>query len=176
MHSETKSSSGYQSSVKKVLSEKEISELADKHWTKLSSLSRLYLPNLDISEGIPVRTEFLDAIRGSWLLDKSTNKPPYEDIISGVGFAFGLFLHEKFDMQWCLIEDNYGEDISMVKFQDRTKKKYNEVSIPPFNYVAKRKDVQNVEVFCDGVLEFEKLINAESNSPIDEARGKKEIE
>ena len=166
MRSETKSSSGYELSVKRVLSEQEIQELTEKHWSKLASLSNRYLPDLDISNGIPLRTEFLDCIRGSWLLDQSTDKPCYEDVVSGVGFAFGLLLQERLGMKWCLIEDNYGEDISMVKFQDGTKKNYKEISILPFNYVAKRKDVQNVEVFCDGFIVFEKQINAEPDAPV----------
>ena len=63
-------------------------------------------------------------------------------------------------MEWCLIEDTFGYDVSMVKFSTDAESKYDEVSVPPFNYVAKRETTQNVEVFADGIREFEKMINA----------------
>jgi hypothetical protein len=155
--SETKRSSDYTYQVKRILSAEERQALAEKHSPKLFELTSRYLPDFDISNGVPLRPEFLDVLRGGWLLDKENDKPDYADIVSGVGYAFGLLLEERLKMKWCLIEDNMGEDISMIKFQEETEKDPKEVSIPPFNYVAKRKEIQNVEVFCDGMSEFEKL-------------------
>ena len=93
------------------------------------------------------------------LLDKESDRPDYDDIVSGIGYAFGLLLEDRFGMTWCIIEDNLGESISMIKVQDDPNRTHKEISIPPFNYVAKRKDVQNVEVFTDGMREFEKLMS-----------------
>ena len=46
----------------------------------------------------------------------------------------------------------------MIKVQNDPDKVHKEISIAPFNYVAKRENVQNVEVFADGMHEFEKLM------------------
>lgn len=150
----------YDVQIKRTLTDSEIRELNDKHWPALESLTRRYLPMVDTTRGIPCRTEFLDGLRGCWLLDKSLDRPKHELVVSGVGYAFGLILQEMFGMEWCLIEDTYGEDVSMVKRQDRVNATYKQVSIPPFNYVAKRETTQNVEVFADGFREFERMINS----------------
>ena len=148
----------YAYKVKRPLNDEERKSLAEKHVPKLFELGRRYLPNFDFSNGAPLRPEFLDVVRGGWLLDKQSNRPDYDEIISGMGYALGLLLEERFGMQWYFIEDNEGECISMIKFQDGLNLEHKEVSIPPFNYVAKRKETQNVEVFCDGITAFEKLM------------------
>lgn len=152
--------SNYQLTVKRRLTDDERSALYEKHWPVLRELTARYLPMVDCSRGIPCRVEFVDALRGSWLLDKRTDRPPYSDITSGVGFAFGLLLSEMLGMEWCLIEDSFGEDVSLVRFKSWAEATYKEVSVPPFNYVAKREATQNVEVFADGIREFERMINA----------------
>lgn len=158
--SNTTSDSDYSYKVKRTLDTQGLSELAEKHVPKLFELGHRYLPDFDFSGGIPLRSEFLDVVRGGWLLDKRADRPPYDDVVSGIGYAFGLLLKDKFGMQWCIIEDTMGEEISLIKFQSDSEKNYKEMSIPPFNYVAKRKDVQNVEVFSDGMREFEKMVNS----------------
>ncbi|HWA25923.1 MAG TPA: hypothetical protein VG734_09690 [Lacunisphaera sp.] len=150
--------SEYQLTVKRKLSEEERQALYEKHWPVLQRLASRYLPMVDTSRGMPCRVEFVDALRGSWLLDKRDDRPPYEDVVSGAGFAFGMLLAELLAMEWCLIEDTFGESISMVKFGSRPEATYREVSVPPFSYVAKRKDTQNVEVFADGMRKFEEMI------------------
>lgn len=150
----------YQLTVKRRLSEEERQALYEKHWPELQRLASRYLPMVDISRGMPYRVEFVDALRGSWLLDKRNDRPPYEDVVSGVGFAFGLLLAEMLAMEWCLIEDSQGESISMVKSANLPEDTYREISVPPFSYVAKREDTQNVEVFADGIRRFEEMINA----------------
>jgi hypothetical protein len=152
--------SDYQLTVKRKLTEEERQVLYDKHWPVLRELTVRYLPMVDFSRGIPCRIEFVDALRGSWLLDHRPDRPPYSEIVSGVGFAFGLLLSELLGMEWCLIEDTFGESISLVKFSTRSEATYRHVSVPPFNYVAKREATENVEVFADGFREFERMINA----------------
>lgn len=150
----------YEVRVKRALTDSDMRELRDLHWPDLESLTKRYLPMIDTSRGIPCRTEFLDGLRGCWLLDKSPDRPGHEHVVSAVGYAFGLILQETFGMEWCLIEDNYGEGISMIKRQDRPNATYKQVSIPPFNYVAKRESTQNVEVFADGFREFARMIDS----------------
>ena len=152
--------SDYQLTVKRKLTDEELSMLWQKHWPVLRDLSARYLPMVDTSRGIPCRIEFVDGLRGSWLLDKREDRPPYSDIVSGAGFAFGLLLAELLGMEWCSIDDSYGEDISLVKFRTRPEATYTRVSVPPFSYVAKRETTQNVEVFADGFREFERMISA----------------
>ena len=150
--------SQYSYKVKAQLSLNQRAELREKYVPLLFSLGRRYLPEFDFSKGAPLRYEFLDVIRTGWLLDKNTDRPDYADIVWAVGYAFGLLLEDKFGMTWCLIEDHMGESISMIKFQSNPDSTYKEVSIAPFNYVAKRKELQNAEVFADGMREFEKII------------------
>jgi hypothetical protein len=150
--------SDYTYKIKRPLSEEERKTLAEKHVPKLFDLGRRYLPNLDFTNGAPLRPEFLDAVRGGWLLDKENDRPDYDDIISGIGYGFGLLLEDRFAMQRYFIEDHEGLCVSMIKTQDDPCLEHKEISIPPFNYVAKRKETQNVEVFCDGIGAFEKLM------------------
>jgi hypothetical protein len=63
-------------------------------------------------------------------------------------------------MEWCILEDSFGESPSMVRFQDASSHKYTEVSFPPFSYLEKRKDTQNAEVFCDAFEHVKGLIAA----------------
>ena len=96
----------YAYKVKRELNEEERAQLREKHVPVLFALGHRYLPNFDFSDGVPLRYEFLDVVRGSWLLDKRDDRPDYADIVSGIGYAFGLLLEDRFGMKWCLIEDN----------------------------------------------------------------------
>ena len=150
--------SDYRLTVKRKLTLEENRALYERHWPVLLRLTARYLPMLDISQGMPCRVELLDALRGSWLLDQRADRPSHEDVVSGVGLAFGVLLAERLAMEWCLIEDSFGEDISMVKFNSRPDQPWVKLSVPPFNYVAKREHTQNVDVFADGVREIERMI------------------
>jgi hypothetical protein len=160
MASNSNPTSEYNLAAKRKLTSEEVASLAEEHWPVLQRLSRRYLPDLDTSNGVPQRAEFLDFIRGKWLLDRSADRPSHDDVVSGVGFGFGLLLNAVLGMEWWLIQDTYGEAVSMVKSQDDAARKYEVVSVPPFNYVAKRRDAQNVEVFADGLREIEMIMNA----------------
>ena len=155
--------SDYQYTIKHRLTTEEYKALWEEHWPVLRRLSARYLPDFDISRGVPCHVGFIDVLRGKWLLDKATDRPPYTEIVSGVGFAFGLLLAEMLGMEWCLIEDTFGEDISLIKFSTDSESEYKEMSVPPFNYVAKRETTQNVEVFTDGIREFEKMMKAKKS-------------
>lgn len=155
----TSQSPDYMFTAKQRLSSDEHDSLAKKHWPAIRKLCARYLPDFDISQGFPCDVMFLDVVRGAWLLDQRKDRPSYEEVVSGIGFAFGMVLEKLLKMEWWHIEDNYGEKISMLKLNDCPEAKYKQICISPFNYVAKREDTQNVEVFSDGFREIEEMIN-----------------
>jgi hypothetical protein len=150
--------SDYSYTVKKRMSTDDLLELQSIHYPKLVDLNNRYAPQIDISRGIRREPEYLDLIRGLWLLDNRPNCPPYADVVSGLGFGFGLLLNHIFGMEWCLIEDNFGEDISMIRFRNEAEPTSIEMSVPPFSYVAKREKLQNVEVFADCIAHVRQRI------------------
>lgn len=151
-------SSEYRISVTRRLTAEEKKDLQRKHWPHVRSLSKRYITTIDIERGIPIRPEFPDAIRASWLLDKRHDRPPYSDVISAAGYSYGLLLEHGLGMEWCIIEDNYGECLSLVHQDESKENEYAIVSVPPFNYTAKREEVQNVEVFKDGYVKTKEMI------------------
>jgi hypothetical protein len=98
---------------------------------------------LDVSHGIPITPIFLDHLRAQWLLDSATERPSTEVVTSGLGFAFGLVLEACTDLRWAIAKDDGGTFVAMA----RTGVQPRLVCVPPFDFVSKREDLQNVEVF-----------------------------
>ena len=137
--------SEYTFEVVRELTEEEVSSLAKDRYPSLLAISSRYLPEIDLKTGFPCKPEFLDALRTSWLLDKSKDRPPHVTVIRALGPALGLILHASLGMTWCLIKDTFGESVSMVGSDHDG----GRISVPPFSYVEKREHVQNAEVFID---------------------------
>jgi hypothetical protein len=102
--------------------------------------------------------EVPDIIRGRWLLDSAIDRASYDEIVSGCGFAFGQMLEEQLKMEWCLIEDQWGEELALVAENTHVSQPNSIISFCPFSYTAKREHVQNVEVFVDAYRELQKLL------------------
>lgn len=139
----------YTFSVKRKLEKHEIRQLEERCMPCLVALSGRYAPQIDISEGFPKKPVYPDLLRGKWMLDESSDRPDHRDVVDGLGFAFGRILEAKLGMQWCRIQDPFGECISLVAFPPSPDAEYEKVSFPTFSYVEKREKVQNVEVFVD---------------------------
>ncbi len=123
----------------------ELSSIKESYYPKLLEVSSIYLPEIDISKGIPMNVEYLDFIRGSWLNDKSVERVSFDTVVKGLGFALGLVLQNLESFTWSLGSDENENFITMVKDVANGEK----ISVPPFSYVSKREEVQNVEVFSD---------------------------
>jgi hypothetical protein len=110
-----------------------------------AALAARYAPEVDVARGFPGRPEFLDLLRGAWLLDEAADRPPYHDVVHGVGWLFGQVLGKRSALRWWVARDAGGEFLTMGRRDDDGAV----FSVPPFSYVEKREHLQNVEVFCD---------------------------
>jgi hypothetical protein len=135
----------YELELVRPLTPEEVSSLAKDRFQSLAILNTRYLPELQLGHEFPVRPEYLDAIRTSWMLDSRTDKPPYITVVRALGYALGVVLNESLRMSWHFIKDSYGESISMIGKDAHG----GTVSVLPFSYVEKREHVQNAEVFID---------------------------
>ena len=137
--------SSYTFEIDHYLSEDEIVELADRCYPYLEAISARYAPEIDIEDGFPEKPEYFDVLRTSWLLDKSNDRPPHEDLVAGLGFGFGLLLGARTPLRWCAATDAYGDFVTMARDPEGGPK----ASVPVFGYVEKRETLQNAEVFVD---------------------------
>ena len=152
----------YTFTVNRFLSDEERSELSRTYRPKIEALNSRYTPQIDISAVFPARAEYLDFLRGSWMLDKRDDKPPYDNVRDAVAFGFGCLVEKQLGMRWAIIEDVYGESLSLVWRPDAGTHGCREISFPPFNYLEKRRGVQNVEVCIDM---FRKLCESVRGTP-----------
>jgi len=133
----------YTFSVLRELNPDEISDLESDCRPRLDDLIHRYFAEYKLGADFPATASDLDLVRGFWLVDKNEDRPDHQSVVLGVGFAFGQLLQRDYGFRWSLIEDPYGQSISMV----RHGKHVEAVSVPPFSYVEKREQTQNVEVF-----------------------------
>jgi hypothetical protein len=146
VHAEESSDvSDYTFSVLRELSSQEISELEEECRTELDQLLERYFSQYNLAEDFPSSADDFDLVRGSWLLDERGDRPEYSSVVRAVGFGFGQLLATNYGFSWALIQDPYGELISMTRHTEE----YESVSISPFDYVEKREQTQSVEVFKD---------------------------
>lgn len=145
--------------IERKLTSQERADLSKFHWPILVELAQRYLPNIELTVGSQLEPEVPDIIRGRWLLDSSSDKPSYDKIVSGCGFAFGQVLEEQLKMGWCQILDQWGEELALVAENTAELQPNTTISFCPFSYTAKREHVQNVEVFEDAYRELQKLLN-----------------
>jgi hypothetical protein len=125
------------------LSTHELQQLQARHQPALLELNERYTPNIDPVRDFPVTPLYVDYLRTSWRLDNLKNRSSEEVLLSGLGFAFGLLLARCTELRWALAIDGGGEFITMARVASDPRL----VSVPPFNYVAKRQEVENAEVF-----------------------------
>lgn len=135
----------YTYTVLRELEPKELSDLEADCRSNLVSLIERYFSEYNLGPDFPSTAGDLDLVRGSWLLDKRNDRPEHNAVVLGVGFEFGKLLEREYGFSWSLIEDSYGESVSMV----RSGQKQSPISVPPFSYLEKREQTQNVEVIHD---------------------------
>ncbi len=145
--------------VKRALRTDELRTLQERCLPKLTALNRRYAPTIDIAAGFPDKPEYLDLLRTKWLLDESVDRPNFEDVRDVLGFAFGRLLQAKLGMQWHIIEDDLGEEVSLIYEARSPDAKYKQISFPPFSYVEKRRTVMNAEVFVDAFKTLNDMIS-----------------
>jgi hypothetical protein len=137
--------SEYPFKIERYLTPADVALLRREHFIKLQELSTRYVPEVDLAKGLPAKPEYLDVVRTSWLLDKTTDRPPHAVLESGLGFALGLLLSQLLKMKWCSLSDTHCQYLSMLG----TDETGGTISVPPFNYVKKKEAIQNAEVFVD---------------------------
>jgi hypothetical protein len=135
--------SSYSFSVEQFLNDTELQELAHASLPALRSLNQRYLPELDISHGVPAKAAYLDALRTSWLLDSNQDRPEHAVLVQGLGYAFGQLLGSRYGFRWAKINDSYGTALALVGGAAA------QISVPVFHYVEKREHLRNGEVFED---------------------------
>lgn len=131
--------------IEHFLSAQEVEALEADCGPSLQMLNLRYTPEVDLSLGYPTQTEYLDVVRTSWLLDTGSDRPQHQEVVKGLGLAFGMLLLQRTAFRWCSVRDTHGTFISMVRTGDDPAK----VSIPVFSYVEKRETLRNAEVFSD---------------------------
>lgn len=137
--------SDYSFDIDHFLSDEEIQALVDECTPSLCTLNLRYAHQVDLALSYPTQPEYLDVIRTSWLLDQEADRPPHEELVKGLGLAFGMLLQQRTPLRWCSIQDTYGDFISMAcSGEDPVA-----VSVPVFSYVERRETLQNAEVFSD---------------------------
>ena len=125
----------------------------------LCKLHERYLPEIPADHGYLPNADYLDGLRIAWLLDKRWFKPSRRTTSQAFGYAFGRLLSENLGMKWCRIKDGYGEALSMVYFNpSEDSSQYQNISLPPFNFMEKRERTLNGDVFRDGVSLAERMI------------------
>lgn len=137
--------SDYTFSVLRELTSQELSELERESRSELDGLISRYFSQYNLPEDFPSSASDFDLVRGAWLLDEREDRPEYSSVVRGVGFGFGQLLATSYGFSWALIQDPYGEIISMTRHGEE----HDPVSVPPFSYVEKREQTQNIEVFKD---------------------------
>ncbi len=147
----------YTFSIKNFLSDEERHQLYESNIDVLKQLGKEYCPQLDLENDLPITPVYFDYLRASWMLDKNLNKQPQQLVLTAIGFAFGYVLEKGLGLKWALIEDNYGEVISLVKSQ-ADPSLYNDISVPPFSFVEKRSESMNAEVLEAGFNEISDMI------------------
>jgi hypothetical protein len=86
---------GYAFSTEHFLEAAELQELANASLPALGYLNQRYLPEFDITQGVPAESTYLDALRTSWLLDSSEDRPEHALVVQGLGYAFGQLLSKR---------------------------------------------------------------------------------
>lgn len=133
----------YSVKLEQFLSEGELKHLRLTHFPNLLTLNKRYSPGIDISARVPITPLYLDYVRTMWRLDGDTGRPGSDVANSGLGYAFGLILESCTQLRWAVARDESGTFITMARLGDNPKL----VSVPPFDFVSKREDVENAEVF-----------------------------
>lgn len=133
------------------LTESDLKKYFDSCFTCLSILNQKYSPNINIVKGIPLQIEYIDYIRGSWLVDESPDRASYVNVVEATGYLFGLLLEQQFGYSWYLVKSKGSQFPSLIK----TGTDGEQISIPPYSYVRKRENLQNVEVFRDFFIQLE---------------------
>lgn len=139
------------------LSAAELIELRNMHWPRFVELGSRYAPNIELCENGRLVVELPDLMRAKWLLDPSQEKPSHDLVVAGCGYVFGQILQEDLKMEWHIIQDQWGEDLALLRTSQEDEPK-STIIFCPFSYVAKREDVMNVEVFADAIQELRQRI------------------
>jgi hypothetical protein len=96
-------------------------------------------------------------------LDESGAKLKATRVTGALGFAFGCLLAKTLGMKWSEVRDDYGDTLSLVYIADYEHQNLPKtVSFPPFNYVEKREEIGNAEVFQDGLAAVRRLIQGQA--------------
>lgn len=134
----------YSFEIDHFLDGKELDCLTSKHLPNLLVLNARYSPYIDVECTFPVTPIYIDFLRTQWRLDGDASRPVEQIAVSGLGFGFGHLLSLCTSLKWCLAKDMQGTFLTMGLNGSREAKA---ISVPPFEYIAKRQHVENAEVF-----------------------------
>jgi hypothetical protein len=125
------------------LSGEELEQLQADHLPQLIALNEKYTSHIDATTQFPATPIYVDYLRYSWMTDSSNDRLSQEEAVKGLGFAFGLLLSACTELRWAVARDANGPFLTLARRDEDPKL----VSVPPFNYVEKRVELQNAEVF-----------------------------
>ena len=136
----------YSVKLDRFLSESDRQQLTALHMPSLLILNARYTPTFDPARRFPVSPIYVDCLRCSWMLDESDDRPTVEVAVSGLGLAFGILLGACTGLRWAIAQDN-AEGVFMT--MARETESLELVSVPPFDYMQKRQELQSAEVVQD---------------------------
>ena len=90
------------------LSDHEVQALVEECSPSLLKLNCRYTPEVDLSQGYPSKPEYLDVVRTKWLLDKAADRPKHQELVNGLGLAFGMLLQQRTPLRWYSARDSGG--------------------------------------------------------------------
>ncbi|MEP7706754.1 hypothetical protein [Paraglaciecola sp. 25GB23A] len=155
--------SEYTFSIKKYLTKEEQGEYWKSNIGILTELGEKYCPQVELNGGLPITPAYFDYLRTSWMLDENPEKLAQQPVLSALGFAFGFVLEKSLGLKWALIEDSYGEIISLIADPRGDSFKYGNISIPPFSFVEKRAELLNSDALEDGFNQIKEMLGETSN-------------
>jgi hypothetical protein len=144
----------YDFTLERALSDDDALELRARCRPFVVELATRYIPELDISRGLPGKPEFLDVLRTSWRLDEVPGRLPFPELVRGLGWLFGEVVCRRSSLRWWVARDAGGEFLTLGRRDDDGAV----FSVPPFSYVEKREHLANAEVFCDFFLQMDPAI------------------
>ena len=120
----------------------------------LDALHQHYGAELKPRAELWTRPQYLDYLRTEWILDERPDRLPAAEVTAALGYGYGQLLMHHFPLRWARIRDPYEDFVGLAVDSD------HEVMVPPWSFVAKREEVDDPELFEDGLEAVRGLLGA----------------
>jgi hypothetical protein len=128
--------------------------------SSFASMAQRYMPQNPYVHPTELSAAQLDELREAWFTDDQSDKPALQEAHAALSWAYGELLRARLAMQWCHVRNQWGESISVIYLRDEPIANMpSEVMLDPFNYVAKRMQVEHFDVLEAGFDQVRKIIS-----------------